>query len=92
VSNDVIVGDLAGQKVSIDVALKTIACDSFVFQSSRFDKYALLDAVSSRTRCKNTASDKRKGSYYRATCDYVKRLKRVCLVTYDADLVEPEGL
>ncbi|MFT5136180.1 MAG: hypothetical protein ACI8XV_001209 [Arenicella sp.] len=92
VSNDVIGGDLAGQKISIDMALKMVACDSFVFQSSRFDKYALLDAMSSRARCKNTASDRRKGSYYRAICDYVKRLKRVCLVIYDADLVEPEGL
>ncbi|MFT4629949.1 MAG: hypothetical protein ACI9WC_003068 [Arenicella sp.] len=91
VSKDAIGGDLAGQKFSIDVPLKTVACDSFIFQSGRFDKYALLDAMSSRTSCKNTASDRRKGSYYRATCDYIKRLKRVCLVTYDADLVAPEG-
>jgi hypothetical protein len=92
VSNDVIGSDLAGQKISIYVALKMLACDSFVFQSSRFDKYILLDAMSSRTRCKNAASDRRKGSYYRATCDYVKRFKRVCSVFYDADLVAPEGL
>jgi hypothetical protein len=57
VSNDAIGGYLADQKCSIDVALKMVACDSFVFQSSRFYKHALLDAMSSRTRCKNIASD-----------------------------------
>lgn len=92
VSHDAMGGDILSQELSIQKATKTVACDSFIFSGSHFNKYALLDAMSNRTRYKNTASTSQKGSYYRATCDCLRRLKRVCVVIYDADLVETEGL